>query len=1215
MVVTTTHTGLVKEANNCKCKQFRKTETFYSGQNFCSAELKSKVSKSVTKTIYETVQVTSTNKNCNRHRISKTNTRMPFSMRIRRRELSAAVAVILMIIFPREFSYSVGVAAQSVPSPTQRLSSTPALFEDLPEESLANTKDPCKARLFLGDIALDEEDVENIFGETADDFIQNVGKAPATPTRAPIGDVMSSPPSPSSNPNRRRRKGRGRKKRRRNRKSRKNVQRQQATLDFDVASPSNMTSEVFASYNSSQGNRTNTPVRTTGDTLRTGIPNLRELSLVLDREVSRRRSDVMDIDDVARAGRRRGGRRNRKRKRKGRRRNRHRRLRYKSRRQRAEEVFKRTRRAATARQERKWPHGVIPYTISANFTGSQRAMFKQAMRHWEGQTCLTFIERTNEDNYIRFTYRPCGCCSYVGRKGTGPQAISIGKNCDKFGIVVHELGHVIGFWHEHTRPDRDDHIEIIYKNIQAGQEYNFEQMDSSEINSLGEKYDYYSIMHYARNTFSKGMFLDTIRPMVDQETGMRPSIGQRTQLSEGDVIQANKLYSCPTCGSTMQSTTGNISSPNWPASYPAYSNCEWRISVTPGEKIVMDFTSLNIFRSRGCWYDYIEIRDGHWERSPLIGRYCGNNLPPQITSTDSRIWMKFRSTSNFNGSGFRLRYEAVCGGDIRRNSGQIQSPNYPDDYRPSKECIWTVVVDEGYQVGLSFQAFKVERHDTCSYDYLEVRDGPNATSELIGRFCGSDRPDDIKATTNTLWIKFVSDASVNKAGFAASFFKERDECALESNGGCQQKCINTLGSFKCACYPGYELSRDGMTCEAACGGYVTTPDGEITSPNWPREYPTNKQCIWQIVAPPQHRITIEFDKFELEGNEVCKYDYVEVRSGLTDESTFHGKFCGTELPPVITSTINQMRIKFNSDDTVAKRGFRIRFTSDRDECAVRNGGCMHVCVNTVGSYMCSCRNGYVLHSNGHGCKEAGCEHDVTSYVGEITSPNWPNKYPSRKECTWHISTIAGHRVKLVFNEFELESHPDCAYDHLELYDGSNSTAPILGRYCGSKKPSSVVASGIHMFVKFFSDASVQKRGFSASHTTVCGGSLNASARTKDLFSHPQYGDTIYVNGRECDWVITASNGYGVELMFRAFEVEDETDCSYDFVEVFDGPTDSAVRFGRFCGYESPDTIFSSGDSLLVRFHSDDTVNKKGFQASYSSTVLQDTVSLVQVNAA
>lgn len=63
---------------------------------------------------------------------------------------------------------------------------------------------------------------------------------------------------------------------------------------------------------------------------------------------------------------------------------------------------------------------------------------------------------------------PCRCCSYVGRRGSGPQAISIGKNCDKFGIVVHELGHVIGFWHEHTRPDRDEHVSIIRDNIQPG---------------------------------------------------------------------------------------------------------------------------------------------------------------------------------------------------------------------------------------------------------------------------------------------------------------------------------------------------------------------------------------------------------------------------------------------------------------------------------------------------------------------------------------------------------------------------------------------------------------------------------------------------------------------------------------------------------------------------------------------------------------------------
>ena len=60
------------------------------------------------------------------------------------------------------------------------------------------------------------------------------------------------------------------------------------------------------------------------------------------------------------------------------------------------------------------------------------------------------------------------CCSYVGKSGEGRQDVSIGKNCDKFGIVVHELGHVVGFWHEHTRPDRDKYIDIVMENVMIG---------------------------------------------------------------------------------------------------------------------------------------------------------------------------------------------------------------------------------------------------------------------------------------------------------------------------------------------------------------------------------------------------------------------------------------------------------------------------------------------------------------------------------------------------------------------------------------------------------------------------------------------------------------------------------------------------------------------------------------------------------------------------
>lgn len=42
---------------------------------------------------------------------------------------------------------------------------------------------------------------------------------------------------------------------------------------------------------------------------------------------------------------------------------------------------------------------------------------------------------------------------------------------------------------------------------------------------------------------------------------------------------------------------------------------------------------------------------------------------------------------------------------------------------------------------------------------------------------------------------------------------------------------------------------------------------------------------------------------------------------------------------------------------------------DKDECAKDNGGCQHECVNTFGSYLCRCRNGYRLHENGLDCKE------------------------------------------------------------------------------------------------------------------------------------------------------------------------------------------------------------------------------------------------------
>lgn len=69
----------------------------------------------------------------------------------------------------------------------------------------------------------------------------------------------------------------------------------------------------------------------------------------------------------------------------------------------------------------------------------------------------------------------------------------------------------------------------------------------------------------------------------------------------------------------------------------------------------------------------------------------------------------------------------------------------------------------------------------------------------------------------------------------------------------------------------------------------------------------------------------------------------------------------------------------------------------------------------------------------------------------------------------------------VFNEIDMEAHLECAYDHIEIYDGQDGLAPSLGHFCGSKKPSPLISSGNKMFLRFFSDSSVQKRGFEASY--------------------------------------------------------------------------------------------------------------------------------------
>ena len=63
------------------------------------------------------------------------------------------------------------------------------------------------------------------------------------------------------------------------------------------------------------------------------------------------------------------------------------------------------------------------------------------------------------------------CFSTVGRTfwKSGFQKLSLSNLCQKhIGTIIHELLHTLGFWHEQSREDRDDYVEILWENIAEG---------------------------------------------------------------------------------------------------------------------------------------------------------------------------------------------------------------------------------------------------------------------------------------------------------------------------------------------------------------------------------------------------------------------------------------------------------------------------------------------------------------------------------------------------------------------------------------------------------------------------------------------------------------------------------------------------------------------------------------------------------------------------
>ncbi|NOT09731.1 MAG: hypothetical protein HOP28_16175 [Gemmatimonadales bacterium] len=206
--------------------------------------------------------------------------------------------------------------------------------------------------------------------------------------------------------------------------------------------------------------------------------------------------------------------------------------------------------AVTSHQDERWYRGLIAYAISPSIQTQQRILDAIASIQASVGGVL-FIPAEQAPGIDRMFFVPesdperCGHTNGIGRTAGGfvPTYVHVSDRSDcNAGTVMHEIGHALGFWHEQSRCDRDNYVQILTDSIESGKEHNFAKVCSGADDVA--PYDEGSIMHYHRRAFGKPRAQDpdvktqTIRSLRGRDLEM----GQSSAFGASDIITTNMMY-------------------------------------------------------------------------------------------------------------------------------------------------------------------------------------------------------------------------------------------------------------------------------------------------------------------------------------------------------------------------------------------------------------------------------------------------------------------------------------------------------------------------------------------------------------------------------------------------------------------------------------------------------------------------------------------------
>lgn len=382
--------------------------------------------------------------------------------------------------------------------------------------------------------------------------------------------------------------------------------------------------------------------------------------------------------------------------------------------------------------------------------------------------------------------------------------------------------------------------------------------------------------------------------------------------------------------------------------------------------------------------------------------------------------------------------------------------------------------------------------------------------------------------------------------------------AIQSSGGALCVRFSSDVSVTAAGWTANYTSTGTPTCDG--GTILSSPTGSFSDGSGSGTYGHNQFCYWFIAPPCANTVTLSFSAFNTEQN----YDGVIVYDDLEGTNQI-AVFTGTNIPGPVTSNTGVMTVVFISDYLYNYQGFTANYTS-------------------TGSGYC-----------------AGTTTMNTSDWGTFSDGSGANNYCNNQSCSWLIQPPQATSVTLLFSAFDLEPVSQdgfTVYDAVEVYDGPNASAPLLGRFAGNTLPPPITTTGGSMFVRFYTDLLVTRPGWTATYisntTTYCAGTTSLTAPS-GTFSDGS-GANQYGNNSECSWYIHPPGAQSITLSFTAFD----TEADYDGVIVYDGADNTASVLGQFTGTAIPSPVTSTGGDMYVEFLSDEMVRAGGWAAEYNS---------------